>query len=237
MHVSRRANPIITLPLMLALAGCEVGLNADVRIEPGSESGAVAVINGRIEVGAGARIDGDLSTVNGPVTVAERAVVERISTINGDVTLGPAAMGDDVRTVNGDITLGPKSVLSGSVELVQGDIRLEPGARIEGDVDSVAGSLRLLDAQVGGNVTTVSADVTLGGASMIAGDLRIENGKSPDAARPRIVVGPGSVIEGRISLDEPAEIYVSESGRIGGVEGAMTIDEVVRFAGPEPGPQ
>ncbi|MEJ2603136.1 MAG: hypothetical protein P8172_07550 [Gammaproteobacteria bacterium] len=234
MYTSRRPCPVMLLPILLALGGCDVGVNADVQIQPGSESGGVAVVNGTIEVGSRAHVDGDLSTVNGPVTVGPEAVVNRVSTINGNITLGEAALAQSITTVNGEVTLESQASVAGSVELVQGDVRLESRAQIDGDVESVAGSIRLLDARIGGDVRTVSADVILAGESMIAGGLRIENGKSRGAARPRIIVGPGSMIAGTIFLEEPTEIYVSESGRIGGVEGAMSGDQVVRFKGKEP---
>lgn len=224
------------LPLLLALSvgGCEVGVNKDVAVAGGERSSGAAVINGRIDVGPEAEVSGELSTVNGRVNVDRDAVVAGINTVNGAVTLGPAASARSINTVNGDVTLGESARVERDVELVNGDIRLGVGAEVGGDAGAVSGSIRLRDARVGGDVTTVTADVTLSGSSVIAGKLRVGRGGGMAGGGPRIVIGPGSRVEGVLEFEDEAEVYVSEEAEIGGVEGVLAEEDIVRFAGPEP---
>jgi len=224
----------LTLLLALSVGGCEVGVNEDVAIAGGERSSGAAVINGRIDVGPDAEVTGELSTVNGGVNVDRDAAVAGINTVNGAVTLGPGASARSISTVNGDVTLGESARVERGVDLVNGDTRLGVGSEVGGDLGTVSGSIRLRDARVGGDVTTVSADVTLSGSSVIAGKLRVDSGGGMAGGVPRIVIGPGSRVEGALEFEDDAEVYVSEEAEIGGVEGVLSEDDIVRFAGPEP---
>jgi hypothetical protein len=51
---------------------------------------------------------------------------------------------------------------------------------------------------------------------------------------PRIVIGPGSRVEGVIHLEREVKLYISESAEVGGVEGVMTLDDATRFSGKKP---
>ena len=55
-----------------------------------------------------------------------------------------------------------------------------------------------------------------------------------DSEGERIVVGPGSRVEGVLEFEDEAQVYVSEEAEIGGVEGVLGEEDIVRFAGPEP---
>ncbi|WP_405238840.1 DUF4097 family beta strand repeat-containing protein [Lentisalinibacter orientalis] len=225
---------VLALLLAVSASGCEVGVNKDVAIAAGERSSGAAVINGRIDVGPGAEVTGELSTVNGRVNVDRDAAVAGINTVNGPVTLGPGAGARSINTVNGDVTLGESARVEREIELVNGDIRLGIGAEVGGDLGAVSGSIRLRDARVGGDVTTVSADVTLSGSSVIAGRLRVDRGGGMAGGVPRIIIGPGSLVEGVLEFEDDAEVYVSEDAEIGGVEGVLGEEDIVRFAGPEP---
>lgn len=220
--------------LTLLLIGCDVGVNKDIAIAAGERSSGAAVINGRIDVGAGAEVTGELSTVNGRIAVDRDAAVAGVNTVNGAVTLGTGASARNINTVNGDVSIGDSASVAGKVELVNGDIRLGTGAEVGGNVGAVSGTIRLSDAQVGGDVTTVAADVTLGGSSVIAGRLVVQSRGGIGEGAPRIVIGPGSRVEGVLEFEDDAEVYVSEEAEIGGVKGVLTAEDIVRFAGPEP---
>jgi len=51
---------------------------------------------------------------------------------------------------------------------------------------------------------------------------------------PEIVIGPGSVVKGKIILEREVKLYISESAEVGGVEGTMSMDDAVRFSGEHP---
>lgn len=232
---TRWLRPVPALCLLaLLLGGCEVGVNKNIVVAGGERSSGAAVINGRIDVGPGAEVTGELSTVNGRVNVDRDAAVAGIDTVNGAVTLGTGASARSIGTVNGDVTLGESARVNGKVDIVNGDIRLGIGAEVDGDVSSVNGTIRLRDARVGGDVTTVSADITVSGESVIAGRILIESRVGMSDGAPRIVIGPGSRVEGVLEFEDDAEVYVSEEAVIGGVEGVLSTDDIVRFAGPEP---
>lgn len=234
MHI-RSFRPLAALcALALLLGGCEVGVNKDIVVAGGERSNGAAVVNGRIDVGPGAEVTGELSTVNGRVNVDRDATVAGINTVNGAVTLGPGASARSIGIVNGDVTLGEAARVAGKVDVVNGDVRLGTGAEAGGDVSTVSGAIRLSDARVGGDVTTVTADITLSGESVIAGRILVESRVGVSKGVPRIVIGPGSRVEGVLEFEGDAEVYVSEEAEIGGVEGVLSADDIVRFAGPEP---
>jgi hypothetical protein len=92
---------------------------------------------------------------------------------------------------------------------------------------------------MGGNLETVNGDVSLEDKSVVKGDLVVEKnsgwgwGKSK-SRKPRIVVGPGSRVEGKIILKREVELFISETAEVGGVEGEMSMDDAIRFSGKRP---
>lgn len=224
---------LILLPAAL-IGGCQVGVNDDVDIGADETSRGAAVINGRIRVDAGAKVTGDLSTVNGEISVGRGASVRAINTVNGAVRLGPSATAAAVNGVNGDMALEEGARVSGSVQWVNGDISLAPDAEVATDVETVSGTIRLRDARIGGDLTTVTADVVLNGKSVIAGRLRVEDARAVLERIPKIVIGPGSRVEGVLDLRSNAHVYVSNDAQIGGVEGILSESDIVRFSGEEP---
>ena len=72
----------------------------------------------------------------------------------------------------------------------------------------------------------------------IEGDLIVEKpggwGWNKESNIPRVVIGPGSRVEGTIRLEREVKLYISESAEVGGVEGEMTMDDAVRFRGKRP---
>jgi hypothetical protein len=48
----------------------------------------------------------------------------------------------------------------------------------------------------------------------------IIGGKQSDAKKPRVVIGPGAVVEGKINFRRAVDLYVSDKAKIGAVEGA-----------------
>ena len=68
------------------------------------------------------------------------------------------------------------------------------------------------------------------------GDVIVEKPKGWNNTKgtPRVVIGPGSRVEGVIRLERKVKLYISESAEVGGVEGEMTLDDAVRFSGKRP---
>ncbi|MDH5619694.1 MAG: hypothetical protein OEZ11_13835, partial [Gammaproteobacteria bacterium] len=82
-------------------------------------------------------------------------------------------------------------------------------------------------------------DIKLEDGAVIKGDLVVEKpnnwkwGKDK-SRKPRIVIGPGSRVEGTIRLEREVELFISETAEVGGVSGEMSLDDAVRFSGERP---
>lgn len=184
-------------------------------------------INGSIHVEDGQR-KGDLSTVNGSIRVGDSATVGDVDTVNGGVTLGDASTANEIDSVNGSITLGEKARVARGVDCVNGSITLERGADVGGKVENVNGRIRLVAAHVGGGIFTTSGDIEVGANSRVENGIRVDK---PDkswfrfgkAEVPRIVIGPGAVVQGTLRFEREVKLYVSDSATIGTVVGATPI--------------
>ncbi|MDF3983725.1 hypothetical protein P3W24_16805 [Luteibacter sp. PPL201] len=182
----------------------------------------ISKVNGTASVDAGGKA-GEVHTVNGSVKIGDRAVVEKAGTVNGSVDMGAAATADSVKTVNGAVTLHRDARVNEDVETVNGRLALEPGADVKGHLSNVNGEMELDHAHVGGGIETVNADVTLT-ASRVEGGLTVKkprmNWHSNDDRRPKIVIGPHSVVQGTMTFERPVDLYVSSSATVGKIEGA-----------------
>ena len=125
------------------------------------------------------------------------------------------------------------SLAAGVVE----EIRAMGGeAVVNGELSNVNGRILLTGAEIGGDVTTVTGDVRID-QSVLKSDLVIEEPSSWNKAsnrKPRIVVGPGSRVEGAIVVEYEVELFISEDAEVTEVRGVMTLDDAQRFSGDVP---
>lgn len=217
--MSRSALTAPALATLLALGGCGSG-----------------TINGPVSVAAGQKT-GDVATVNGAVHIGDGAVVGGAMTVNGGVTLGSNVTAQSVKTVNGEVELGNSTTVTGSVRTVNGSITLNQGADVSGKIANVNGMIRLASAHVGGGIGTISGDIEIGSGSRVEGGIHVDSpGFSSDSWKeehpiPRIVIGPGAVVQGPLKFEHEVKLYVSDSARVSGpIEGATA----VKFSGDQP---
>lgn len=227
------------LVVLLAVPVAGASVNKSIKIDAGSESDGASSVNGSVTVGDGAVVNGSVSTVNGKVRVGDDVRIREASTVNGSVTVGDNVTAEGLETVNGSITVGEGGSIDGDVGAVNGGIELEKGTVVTRSVGNVNGDIELDGAEVGGDVTTTNGDVRLENAAVVKGDIVVEkpsfwNFGNNKNDKPEIIIGPGSVVEGKIILEREAELYISESARVGGVEGAMSMDDAIRFSGDRP---
>lgn len=238
--VTKTAFTIGLLMMLMAVPALGASINKSVKIDAGSESGGATSVNGSISVGDNAVVTGGLKTVNGQIRVDSGATIESATTVNGSVRISENVRTGSLTTVNGSVTLGAGSSADGEVKAVNGRLTLESGAMVSGDVSNVNGEIDLSGATVGGDLTTVTGDVELADQSILRGDLVVEEpsgwsfNRDSKRRKPRIVIGPGSRIEGKIRLEREVELFISETAQVGGVEGEMTLDDAVRFSGNRP---
>jgi cytoskeletal protein CcmA (bactofilin family) len=214
----------------LALAGCGVGgPNGDVTA---GQSGANTV-NGSIRVPAGLH-SGAVGTVNGSIDVEDNAVVAEAGTVNGSIELGEHASADRVSTVNGGVTLEPGAHVAHSVMSVNGGMNLKSGADVGGAVGNVNGHIRLMSAHVAGGLRTVSGDIDINGNSRVEDGILVKRASMSFfnfySRKPRIVIGPGAVVEGKLRFEREVQLYVSDKATVGPIEGA----KAVPFTGDTP---
>jgi DUF4097 and DUF4098 domain-containing protein YvlB len=190
-------------------------------------------VNGSVNVAAGQPAQ-DASTVNGTVRVADGAAVKDAETVNGGITIGANATANSVETVNGSITIGENARITADVSCVNGAIKLEKGADVGGKLENVNGRFELQGAHVAGGLHTVTGDIEVGADSRIEGGITVERVKGFNISFaknvPRIVIGPGSTVQGLMKFEREVKLYVSDSAKIGEVIGATPIT----FSGDTP---
>jgi DUF4097 and DUF4098 domain-containing protein YvlB len=221
------------VPLLLtaaALAGCDASPNSDVT----AGQGDAKAVNGSVHVPAGQH-SGAVGTVNGAVEIGENASVSSARVVNGPVELDANASAGSVTAVNGAIELGSGAKVTGEVKSVNGAVTLASGADVSGSVINVNGHITLTDAHVGGGLRTVAGDIDVKGNSRLEGGILVEKPvslffNSDSSRKPRIVIGPGAVVQGNLKFEREVDLYVSDKATIGPVEGAKPIS----FSGDAP---
>ena len=227
------------LVLLMSVPALGASINKSVKIAPGEEAGGATSVNGSISVGDNATVTGNMKTVNGSIRVDSGATIQNASTVNGGVRLADSVTADNLSTVNGSINVGEKAIIEGEVSAVNGRIAIGKGTRISDDVGNVNGQIGLTGAEVGGDLSTVNGDIEISDGTVVKGDLVVERpsnwswGKEK-SRKPRIVIGPGSRVEGTVRLERKVDLFISESAEVGGVSGEMTMDDAVRFSGDRP---
>jgi hypothetical protein len=199
------------------IAGCDVGGGGDVTA---TANGASAV-NGSVHVPPGLH-SGKVDTVNGSITVGENATVAGADTVNGSIRLGAQASADSLTTVNGSIHLDSGAHVAHAVTTVNGSLRLDSGADVGGRLSNVNGSIGVRDAHVAGGIRTVNGDVDVHGGH-IEGGLVVEKSTgwfNFTFGTPRIVIGPGSVIQGEMRFERHVDLFVSDQATVGPIVGA-----------------
>jgi DUF4097 and DUF4098 domain-containing protein YvlB len=214
---------------LLLLSGC-YNMPGDVTA---GDSGANTV-NGSIHVPAGSH-SGALSTVNGSIHIDDHASVASAGTVNGSITLGGHASADSLTTVNGSITLDDGAHVAHGASTVNGAMTLKDGSDVGGALANVNGRIELTDAHVGGGLRTADGDIEVRGGSHIEGGILVKQGHeglfSWGSHKPRIVIGPGAVVQGELRFERAVDLYVSDQATTGTITGATPI----RFSGASPG--
>lgn len=186
-------------------------------------------INGSISTEAH-RTYGNLETVNGSIQLATGVQAGVVETVNGTIGVDNNVQATSIDTVNGHIRAGRNLVLSRGLETVNGGIYVDRGSRIGANVETVNGAIGLVGAVVEGDIETVNGDITVGIDSHVKGGITVTRssfGLSLTPPRkPRIVIGPGAVVEGTLRFDREVTLHVHDSARIGPVNGAS----VLRFS-------
>ena len=227
------------LALAMALPAQAGSVNKSIRVDAGGQSSGESTVNGSITIGDGATVSGSLSTVNGTIRINDNVRLDDAETVNGALRLGNDVTASDLDTVNGSIRVGERGTIEGGIDAVNGSIKAYPGTVVGRGVSNVNGEIELTGAEVGGNVSTVNGDILLDDGAAVLGDVVIEkpnqwNWGSRKSKKPKVIIGPGSRVDGDIVAEREIELYISESAQVGGVRGEIGMDDAVRFSGDRP---
>jgi predicted acyltransferase (DUF342 family) len=227
------------LVMLLAVPVYGASVNKSIKISAGSEADGATTVNGSISVGDGAVVAGTLQTVNGKIRVGEDSRIEDAQTVNGSLSISGGVTSAELTTVNGSVSVGENAMVNGVIEAVNGAITVQKNTKVAEDVGNVNGSIDLQGSEIGGNVSTVSGDIELQDAAVVMGDLIVEKPSSwgfgnKNDRTPKIIIGPDSEVRGVINLEREVELYISETAKVGGVEGVMSMNDAVRFSGERP---
>ena len=187
----------------------------------------ISKVNGSIVAQAG-RTYGDVETVNGGITIETGARIKDAETVNGSINAGSDIVVDTLATVNGKIRIGERARVGGDVETVNGGIFIDRGSSVGGDVETVNGAIGLVDVDLAGGISTVGGDITVGVGSHVRGGITVHRPSSnwfpvQVKRRPRIIVGPGAVVEGPLRFEREVNLYVHETARTGEITGATAV--------------
>lgn len=195
----------------------------------------ISEVNGAIEVAANQQA-GNVSTVNGQIQIGAGARVGAVDTVNGRIILDKGGSAESLKTVNGSVTVEADGRVARSVTAVNGSITLERNADVQGRVATVNGDIRLDGAHVAQGIQTAEGDIEVARQSRVEGGIRVEKENQGWFSfsfwdqPPRIIIGPGTVVQGTLKFEREVKLYVSDTATIGPVEGAQAI----RFSGERP---
>jgi|SRR6185437_7028263 len=202
-----------------------------------ADGSGARTVNGSIQVPSGLKT-GDVVTVNGSIHIGDNAAVDKASAVNGGIHLGNHATAAALATVNGGISVGDGTHISEAVTSVNGSVTLENGSEIAGRLRNVNGDIHLQDAHIAEGIETVNGSIDIFGTSHVEGGIHVKKANSfwflrwfrSDSHPPRIVIGPGAVVQGDLRFERKVELYVSDKATIGPVIGATA----QRFSGDQP---
>ena len=226
----------VGLLILLMAVPAFASINKSVKIDAGEESDGASSVNGSITVGDDAVVTGGVETVNGSINVGDNAEIRNASTVNGKLRLGEGVTAGDLSTVNGSIKAGRGASIDGTIEAVNGSISIEEDSSVTGGVGNVNGDIKLDGAEVGGDLGTKTGDIEIMN-SVVQGDVIVEKPgywNRMTKRKPRVVIGPGSRVEGKIVVEHEVKLFISDSAEVGGVEGVMSVDDAERFSGDKP---
>jgi len=235
-RIANRYAALTALFALLLALPVEASLNKSITIAAGESADGATTVNGKVTVGAGATVTGEVSSVNGSVRIEEGATIAKAETVNGSLRVADKVRSRSLSTVNGAIEIGSDVVVDGEVSAVNGRISVGGGSKVANGLGNVNGDIELEGSEVGGDVSTINGDIELAEGAVVMGDVVVEEpgGWNNSKGMPRVVIGPGSRVEGVIRLERKVKLYISESAEVGGVEGEMTLDDAVRFSGKRP---
>ena len=188
-------------------------------------NGDVSRVNGSVTIEQGQQA-GEVSTVNGSVSVGADARVGAVETVNGSVKIAERAVVDTAETVNGGIVVGTDAAVLGKAEAVNGSVTLRRGARVGGGLHNVNGDILVDGAAVSGGVTTTNGDIRLTAGASVSGGIHVKQNRgrwfsfgSESRNNPRVTIEQGAVLQGPLHFEREVDLYVAPGVELPEVQG------------------
>lgn len=200
-------------------------INGSIRVENGRQVGSVETVNGSIHLGDSVRA-ADIETVSGSIDIGSDASVSDVETVNGAVTLGRNSKAESIEVTNGRIRMDEQAEVRGNVTNVNGGIKLDKGARVGGRLENVNGNIELDGATIGEGIKTTNGDLEIGAGSRVDGGIHVEKpdfGFFSNKRKPRVTIGPDTVVNGTLRFDREVELRIADSARVGKIVGATPV--------------
>ena len=178
---------------------------------------------------------GNLHTLHASIHIGERSRVGDVKTIDGAVVLEKGSRANSVRSLDGGVRLEEDAKIVHGVSTAGGSIILDDHADVAGRVTTADGEIHLENAHVGGGIVTRRGDINVGSGSHVEKGIRVKRSfclciNAGVFSNPRVVIGPGAVVQGPLIFERKVTLYVSDTATIGDVVGATS----VRFSGASP---
>ncbi len=185
-------------------------------------------VNGSITVGEKAHVD-DLDTVNGSIKVGLQATVGQVETVNGSIKFEDGVTAEHAETVNGSIVLGSNCTINGHAETVNGAITAGAGCVIDGDLETVNGKITAIGTRVEGGIETVNGNITLDQGTIIDGDVVIEKSSgwfNSNNKVPEVYIGKNVVLKGDLVFKKKVKLKIDDSAKVGDIIGQEFVENI-----------
>ncbi len=218
----------VLILLITAAVGAQAGVFSSEKVDAGTISPEKDYdsVNGSITVGEKAHVD-NLDTVNGSIKVGQGATVGEVETVNGSIKFGNGVTADHAETVNGSINLGSNCMIKGHAETVNGSVTAGNGCVVEGRMETVNGKISASGTEVDGNIETVNGNITLDNGTVVNGNVIIEKSTgwfNSNKKIPEVHIGENVVVKGDLIFKKKVKLYIADSAKTGEVIGDDVID-------------
>jgi len=163
------------------------------------------------------------STVNKSIRLTDNSTAGDIDSVNGSIRIGANSFVKSIESVNGSIKLGNDVGVDKGIEAVNGAISLQSGCEVGGKVETVNGGVFLENARIAGDVKTVNGQLRILNGSEVSGNVVVRAPKGWSIGRRhkpvRVEIGQDVVIHGDLIFQQPVELKLHDSARVGEIIG------------------
>ncbi len=225
-HLNHKINVGASLLLGMILSSYLVGASAEgsdrqQELQPlAQRSTALAQINRPIAVPP-MTANGNISTVNGRITLGSHVQANDVETVNGAVIATTGVILRNLTTINGAITLQEAVTVRGDIESVNGNVQVTGASELQGDLQTVNGDIQLSGSRVWRSLRTSNGNIVLRKAAEVLGDIIVDGESSSMPGwigadnMPSLTIDASSSVKGDIHLHQAVQLQIDEGASVG----------------------